>query len=459
MKIIIVGCGKVGYSLAERLTHENHDITIIDTSATVIAEAQEALDVLAVDGNGAALETLKRASSDKADILIAATNADETNLLACICAKKLGCKHTIARVRNPQYTKQVIFLKNELGLSLAVNPELTAAHEIYRMIQFPSFLKRDSFDKGRVELVEFKITEDSRLNGKKIMEVASALGLRVLICAVERENNVYIPNGSFTLMAGDKITVTAARNNLAALIKSLGLVSHKIKSVMLIGCSRIAEYLTEELEKSGIDVTVIEKDISRCEAFSLRFPKALVINGNASKHGFLESANVQNTDAVITLTGIDEENLIISMYCTHIGVKKTITKIDRNEYARLFANRDLGSVVCPKDLTASEIVRYVRAISNRGDEGSVKALHHIVDSKAEAIEFSVSSATAYTEVPLWKLNLKSNVLITCISRSNQVIIPNGNDVLKVGDTVIIVTTAERAIYNLGDIFERDPIKV
>lgn len=458
MKIIIVGCGKVGHSLAERLSHENHDITVIDTNLSVLAEAQDTLDILAVDGNGAALDTLKRAGADKADILIATTNADETNLLSTISAKKLGCQRTIARVRNPQYTKQVIFLKDELGLSMVVNPELTAAHEIYRMVQFPSFLKRDTFSKGRVELVELKIAEDSRLNGKKIYEAASTLGLRVLICAVERGNEVFIPNGGFTLLAGDKITVTAARNNLVALIKSLGLMSRKIKNVLIVGCSRIAEYLTEELEKGGISVTVIEKDLKRCEDFSLRFPKALVINGNASRRGFLESAGVENADAVISLTGIDEENLIISMYCSHVGVKKTVTKIDRNEYVRLFADKEIGSVVCPKDLTASEIVRYVRAVSNRGDEGSVKTLHHIVNGKAEAIEFAVSDNVKYTDIPLAKLDIKQNILITCIIRANQVIIPNGTDVIRSGDSVIIVTTADHPVSNLGEIFRSDHIE-
>lgn len=457
MKIIIVGCGKVGYSLAERLSQEDHDITVIDSDSAVLTEAGETLDILPVLGNGAALDVLKRAGAEKSDIIIATTNADETNLLASICAKKLGCQRAIARVRNPEYTEQVIFLRNELGLSLTVNPELTAAHEIYRMIQFPSFLKRDSFDKGRVELVELKISEDSRLNGKKLYEVAATLGLRVLICAVERGDKVTIPNGSFTLMAGDKITVTAARNDLAALIKSLGLVQKKIRTVLLIGCSRIAEYLTEELQASGIEVKIIEKDSKRCEEFALKFPKALIINGDASRRGFLESAGAETSDAVITLTGIDEENLIISMYCAHVGVKKTVTKIDRNEYARLFANRDLGSVICPKELTANEIIRYVRGRANRG-EGSVKALHRLVDNKAEALEFSVSSLAPYTDVPLYKLNLKPNILIACITRSREVIIPNGNDTIKVGDTIIVVTTAERAIYDLSDIFERDPVK-
>lgn len=457
MNVIIVGGGKVGISIAERLSYEDHDITLIDTDADVLAEAQETLDVLTVEGNGAAIDTLRRADAGKGDVLIAMTDADEKNLLACLSAKKLGCRHTMARVRDPQYSKHISFLRDDLGLSLSVNPEHAAANEIYRIIQFPSFLKRDSFDKGRVELVEMKIAEGSPLDGKKLYEASNILGLRVLICAVERGDTVTIPNGSFTLKAGDRITVTAARINLAQLIKSLGLLRQRIRGVLIVGCGRIAEYLTDELLRSGVDVKIIEKNAARADAFQLRFPKALVINGNASRHGFLESEGVENFDAVITLTGIDEENLIISMYCSHIGIKKTVTKIDRNEYARLFSGRELGSVVCPKELTANEIIRYIRAISNSGED-SIRALHSIVDGKAEALEFLVTEQTPHTEIPLSNLRFKPNVLIACITRSNQIIIPNGTDVLRPGDTVIVVTTADRTVGDLRDIFERDAVR-
>lgn len=457
MKIIIVGEGKVGYSLAERLSLENHDVTVIDENTQLLAESQETLDILTVEGNGASLETLKKAGAESSDVLIATTNADEVNLLCCLSAKKLGCKHTIARVRNPQYAQQMIFLKDELGLSLSVNPELAAAQEIYRMVQFPSFLKRESFDKGRVELVELKIGEGSRLDGKKIADATALLGIRVLICAVERGESVTIPNGGFVLEAGDRITVTAARTDLAALIKSLGLVRNKIRDVVIIGCSRIAEYLTEELLKSGVDVKIIEKDLAKCERFSVLFPQTTVINGNASRQGFLESEGIGRADAVITLTGIDEENLIISMYCSHMGVGKTITKIDRTEYTSLFASKDIGSIVCPKELTSNEIIRYVRAMSGRGG-GSVKALHRMVDGKAEALEFAVSANDMFTEIPLWKLNIRQSILIACISRMGQIIIPRGKDVIKSGDTVIVVAAADRMIGDLTDIFEKDALR-
>ncbi len=457
MKIIIVGGGKVGISIAERLSYEEHDITLIDTDTEVLTEAQETLDVLTIEGNGAAIDTLRRADAGKGDVLIAMTDADEKNLLCCLSAKKLGCRHTMARVRDPQYSRHIQFLRDDLGLAMAVNPEHMAANEIYRIIQFPSFLKRDSFDKGRVELVEMKITEGSPLDGKKLYEASGILGLRVLICAVERDDTVTIPNGSFTLRAGDRITVTAARIDLAVLVKSLGLMRQKIRGVLIIGCGRIAEYLTDELLRSGVNVKIIEKNRARAEEFQLKFPKALVINGNASQRGFLEAEGIENFDAVITLTGVDEENLIISMYCSHMGIKKTVTKIDRNEYVRLFSDRDVGSVVCPKELTANEIIRYIRAISNSGED-SIRALHRLVDGKAEALEFLVTDTTPHIDIPLSKLRFRQNVLIACITRSNQVIIPNGSDALHPGDTVIIVTTADRTVGDLRDIFERDAVK-
>ena len=454
MKITIVGEGKVGFSLAQRLLAEGHDVTAIDQNADVLSAALEELDILTVHGNGASLETLKEANVADSDLLIATTNADEINLLCCLTAKKLGCTSTIARVRDPQYVGQALFLKEELGLSLAVNPELAAAQEIYRILQYPSFLKRESFDKGRVELVELQIKKDSKLKNKKLSEIAPTLGSRVLICAVEREGNVTIPNGSFVLQEGDRITVTAARTEMAAIVKKLGLVSQKVRSVMIVGGSRIASYLTEELQKSGVSVKLIEKKKDICESFAMQFPSSLVICGDALKHGFLESERVDQTDAVIALTGTDEENLMISMFASHLGVPKTVTKIDRQEYMRLFDDRDIGSVVCPKELTANEIIRYVRAMSQSG-EGSVRALHRIVGGKAEALEFTVSQSTPHTNVPLAELKLKPNVLIACISRHNRVIVPKGNDMMLPGDTLIVVTTADRTLCDLKDIFEKD----
>ena len=330
MKIVIVGQGKVGFLLAERLSGEAHDVTVVDENADVLKESQEALDILTAMGNGASLETLREAGAAEADLVIATTNRDETNILCCLTAKKMGCKSTIARVRDPEYVKQAIFLKEELGLSFAVNPELAAAQEIYRLIQYPTFLKRDTFAKGRVEIVELQIEKTSRLAGKALFEISVLLGNRVLICAVERNDEVFIPNGHFVLQAGDRISVAAARSELVSLIRKLGLEQHKIKSAMIVGCSRIAEYLADELLKSGVFVKLIDKNPEICRRFALRFPSALVLNGDASRQGFLEAEGIAQTDAVITLTGTDEENLIISMFSDHMGVSKTATWEQKN---------------------------------------------------------------------------------------------------------------------------------
>ncbi len=451
MKIIIIGCGKVGYSIAERLVNEDHDITVVDTNATVLADAKENLDILAVLGNGAAHDTLEKAGTAKSDIVISTTNADETNLLACIMAKKLGCKHTIARVRNPQYTKQLKFLKDELGLSLVVNPDSSAALEMRRIIQFPFFLKRDSFAKGKIELVEIKVSKDGKLAGKKLFEISGSLPVKFLVCVVERDQQILIPKGDFEFQEGDQITIAVANNDLAPLIKSLGGETKKIRNVTMIGCSRIAEYLTDELEEKGIAVKVIERDAARCEEFKLRFPKALVLKGDASKTDFLKSVRIETADAVVTLTGIDEENIITSMYCMDLGVKKTITKLDRTEYIHLFKEK-IDSFICPKDLTTSEIVRYVRSLYEEAGVGTMRSLHYLLSGKVEAIEFSVPEPTDYTNVPIKNLKIKSNILLCCVSRGNQVFIPHGNDTVQAGDSVVVVASAEQALKNLSDIF-------
>ena len=305
-------------------------------------------------------------------------------------------------------------------------------------------------------LIPSELSEGGRLDGKRIMDAAKLLGLRVLICAVERDGKVFIPNGRFELKGGDRITVTAARSLLAKLIRNLDLEHQKIRGVMIIGCSRVADYLTEDLIKSGVDVKIIEKDAEKCRQFSINYPEAIVINGDASKRGFLESQGLESVDAVITLTGIDEENLITSIYANHLGVAKTVTKVDRNEYARLFDDQ-IGSIVCPKDLTSNEILRYIRAMGNSG-KGTVKALHRIVDGKAEALEFAVAAPAPFIGIPLSKLNIKPNTLIACICRSNQIIIPKGDDELKLGDTIIVVTGAEQSYGDLNDIFEKEAVK-
>lgn len=452
MKIVIVGDGKVGYTLTEQLLKENHDIVVIDNNAEVLEESLDAFDVQVVHGNGASLETQRRADVEDSDLLIAATSSDEVNLLCCMLAKKLGCAHNIARVRNREYASQIQFMRKELGLSMTINPELAAAREINRIIQFPSFLKLDSFAKGRVELVELKLRENSKLIGLCLDNLYELIKMRLLVCAVQRGDAVIIPNGRFSFETGDKITVTAPSAELARLIKKLEISSQKIRNVLIVGGSRIAEYLTYELLKSGVCVKIIEQEQRQCRLLAEKFTDAIIIHGDGTKQELLLEEGIEDMDAVISLTNIDEENLIISMFADYINVPKTITKIDRSEYIMLFRDKGIGSVVCPKLLTSHEIIRYVRAMENTNG-GSVITLHRLVDDRVEALEFIAMPATKHLNTPLMDLKLKKDILIACINRLGSIIIPQGSDRICEGDTVIVVAKPERMIRDLNDIFE------
>lgn len=453
MYIVIVGAGKVGNALIEQLSQEDHDIVVIDRNMEVLEEVLETYDVMAVPGSGASLSVQREAGVEAADLLIAVTNGDEVNLLCCIVGKKLGAKHTIARIRNPEYDEQIYFLKEELGLSMTINPEKAAAKEMYRLLQFPTLLKRDSFSSGRVEIVELKIKGDSVFKDKKLSELYKICKIKVLICAVEREDDVYIPSGEFMLLEGDKIYVTAETKTLTDLLEFMGLIPHKVKNVTLIGGGRIAYYLAKELIQAHINVRIIEKNPARCLTLAEILPKALIINNDGSRHDVLLSQGIRDADASVTLTDMDEENLIISMYAAHLGVKKTITKVTRAEYKYIMNQVGVESVISPKLLTAAVILRYVRAMQNSG-EGSVLTLHKIVD-KVEALEFPVTAATCYLMIPFHSLPLKDSILVACISRQGRFIIPAGDDYLQEKDRVVIVTKSDHLIKDLNDIFLKE----
>ena len=452
MKIVIVGDGKVGYTLTEQLSKEGHDIVVIDSNKQVLQESVETLDVMVVHGNGASLKVQKQADVGDCDLVIAATSADEINILCCIIARKLGCAHTIARMRNPEYAEQLFFLKEELGLSMTINPERTAASEIFRLLQFPSFLKRDSFAKGRVEIVEIVLREGNILNDKHLSEMYKIAGVRVLVCAVERGDGVFIPDGNFQLKQGDKIYVTASAADLATLIRNLHIESRRVRDIMIIGGSTIAYYLAADLLDIGVDVKLIETKPERCRTLAEKLPKAEIINADGSSQAVLLSEGIEKTDAVVTLTNMDEENLLISMYANHIGVPKVVTKINRTEYSEVFRDKGIDCVISPKLLTANDIVRYVRAMQNTTG-GSVLTLHRIVDNKVEALEFRVTETTRHLGETLLQITLKPNILLACIHRYGKIIIPKGEDTIELNDTVIVVTTADQTIYDLNDIFD------
>lgn len=451
MRIVIVGDGKVGYALTEQLSREGHDVFVIDSNPKVLQNSMETLDVMVLEGNGVSLNVQIEAGVPESDILIAATSADETNLLCCIIAKKLGCKYTIARVRNPEYAEHTEFLKNDLGLSMTINPERRAAKEMFRLLQFPDFLKRDSFVRGRIELVELKVKDKSPMLGMRLSDLYSTAKVKVIVCAVERSGEIHIPTGSFVLEKDDKITVAAQTIDLVTLIKNLKIRNYKINEVIIIGGSNIAVYLSELLIESDVEVKIIEKDYNRCLLLADLVPEALIIHGDGSVKETLSSEGLQKTDALITLTNIDEENIILSMYANYLGVPKTITKVNRIEYSEIFQEKGVDSMVSPKLLTASEIVRYVRSIDNNTDN-AILNLYRIANGKAEALEFQVDSTIRNINVPLSQIKLRKGILFVSFSRKGKMIIPSGNDVMKEGDLVVIVTSGSHMIQHLNDIF-------
>lgn len=455
MKIVIVGDGKVGSTLASQLAREDHDIVVIDNNQRVLDASVETTDVLVVQGNGASLKTQLEAGVGSSDLLIAATSADETNLLSCMLARKLGCTHTIARVRNPDYADQIFFLKDELGLSMTVNPERSAAVEIYRLLQFPAFLRRDSFAKGRAEIVEILLEPGSPLDGKQLSELQRITKVRVLVCAVQRGSEAYIPDGHFCLRSGDAIYVTAPRQDLAALIKHLDLYTRKVRNVMIVGGSSIAYYLAADLLAAGVGVKLIESQYERCVQLAEMLPQAVVLHADGSDQSVLLSEGIEQIDAMVTLTNMDEENLLISMYAKHLGVPTVITKINRTEYSEVFRSKGIDCVISPRQLAANDVVRYVRAMQNTSAE-AVITLHRLVDDKVEALEFLVEESTLHLGETLIDIPLRPNILIACISRMGKIIIPSGTDTIQLHDTVVVVTTANRVVDELNDIFADAP---
>lgn len=450
MRIVIVGDGKVGFTLAKQLCEEDHNVVVIDNNPNVLNELLETLDVNVIEGNGAVLEIQRRADVGNSDILIAATTNDELNIVCCMLAKKLGCKATISRIHNRDYVGQMQYMSKELGLSLIISPPLAAAREIFRIIQIPSFVKRNSVAKGRVELVELVIDEDSILVNKSLSELTKLIKMEILVCAVERKGEVYIPKGDFILKTGDKISVTAPRSNLAKLIKKLNITKQKIKDVMIVGGGPITVNLAEELLKSGVSVKIIEKDIEVCQRIAERLENAIVINGDGTNHDLLFQEGIENTDAFISMTDVDEENIFISMFATHLKVPKVITKINRNEYTYLIPENSVGSIISPRYLAADEITRYVRAMENTED--NVQTLISIVDNKAEVIEFVVGHNAKNINKALMDIKLKEDVIISCISRMGQIKIPKGTDSFSEGDTVVVVAKNETSIREFNDIF-------
>lgn len=439
MNIIVAGCGKVGSVLAEQLSREGHDITVIDEDSDVVQHTSNAADVRGIVGNVASYNIQQEAGIGKADLLIAVTNADEVNLLSCLIAKKAGDCQTIARVRNPVYHQEIQHIKEELGLSLIINPEWAAAMEMARLLRFPSAIDIDTFARGRIELLRFRLNEDSPLCNQKIKTLSILSKCEVLICVVERSKEVLIPDGDLELKTNDIISIVASSVNASKFFRQIGIETNQVKNTMIIGGGKAAFYLAKKLLEMGIQVKIIEKDRENCEKLCDLLPKAMIIYGDGTDQELLEEEGLAEAEGFVALTNMDEENVMLSLYAKSMSKGKKITKISNNTYDNIISTLDIGSIIHPKHITAENILQYVRAMQN-SIGSNVETLYRLVDGKAEALEFVVKEKGGTTDTPLQALELKDNLLVCAIHRKGKVIIPKGQDCLQVGDSVIIITT-------------------
>ncbi len=453
MNITIVGCGKVGLKLIEQLSREkDHNITIIDTRGSVVQESVNEYDIMGVVGSGTDVDTLTEAAIEKTDVLVAVTGHDELNLMICLMAKKLGSHcQTIARVRKPEYFKAISLIKEELGLALIVNPELTAATEIARALRFPSAINIETFAKGRVELLKFEVAENSALDNLKVMDISSKLDSDILVCGVERGDEAFIPSGNFVIQAHDLISIIAPIGEAGRFFKRIGVRTDRVKDTLIVGGGDISYYLANRLLQTGINVKIIEQKQERCDELFQLLPKATIIHGDGTDNKLLIEEGLERFDSFVSLTNIDEENVLLSLYAKSKTNGKVVTKINRIEYGRVIGDLQLGTTIYPKNLTAEYIVRFVRAKKNSLGS-NIETMHFILDGKAEALEFRIKEGSPVSNQTLEQLNLKDNILIACINRGGKIIIPRGKDSLIPGDTVVIVTLKE-GFKDISDILK------
>jgi len=449
MNIIIVGCGKVGRALAAQLDEEGHEITLIDSDEEQLREATETLDLMGIIGNGTSYIVQKEAGVETADLLIAVAGMDEVNMLSCLIAKKAGNCRTIARVRNPEYYNEISFIREELGLSMSVNPESASAAEIVKLVQFPSALEVDTFMRGKVNLIRIVVPQDSILDNMKVMDIGQKVSADVLICIVVRNHEVIIPGGGFVIQSGDAISFFTPMNNVRNFMRKVGVNLKPIHNVMIAGGGTFGYYLARELLRARIKVKIIETDRKRCEFLSESLEDAVVICGDATDKQLLLEEGLESADAFTSLTGLDEENIMLSLYANMVSKAKVITKINRISFEEVIADMPIGSVICPKEITSEYIVRYIRAMQNSLGS-NVRALYQMIDNRVEALEFMVNSSAKVTGVPLSELKIIDNLLICCIYRQGRVFIPTGKDTININDNVVVVTT-HKGLDDINDI--------
>ncbi len=451
MRIIVVGLGKVGQALAAELSGENNDITVIDNKEKTVEDFASQYDIMGVVGNGANYSTQMDADVEHADLLIAVTGSDELNLLCCLIAKKAGNCHTIARVRNPEYSAELNYIKEELGLAMVINPEQIAAREISRILKYPSAIEVDGFAKSRAELLKFRVPSESVLVDQRIVDIPGKMRRNILICAIERGEELIIPDGNTKLQAKDLVSIVGVSADANNFFRQVGLVSNQIKSILITGGGAITYYLALTLLSNGVKVKIIEKDIDRCNRLCELLPKATIINGDGTDKDLILEVGLKKADAFAALTNIDEENVLLSLYAKKIGSRKVITKINRIAFDEVIRELDLDTVVHPKDLTSEYIIQYVRSMKNSLGS-NVETLHRIIDNKAEALEFYIHEKSRVTDTPLQELKIRKGILVASITRNGKMIVPRGSDVLQQGDTVIIVTQMT-GLNDISDILQ------
>ncbi len=451
MQIIIVGCGKVGCVLAKQLSKEKHNITVIDTEYNLVHTVSNSFDVMGIVGNGASNSVQSEADIEHTDLFIAVTGSDELNLLCCVIAKKAGNCSTIARVRNPVYITETDFIRQELGLSMIINPEFAAASEMARLLRFPRAIEIDTFAKGRVEMLRFKVPPHSQLYNMALKDCPSLLKSEVLICAVERKENIYIPSGTFIIQEGDILSIIATPRNSSDFFRKIHLETNQVKSAMIAGGGEISYYLAKLLIPMGIEVKIIEINKKRCNELSELLPEATILHGDASDESLLLEEHIELSESFVALTDIDEENIILSLYAKGKVKSKVVTKINHLNFDGLIHTLDLDSIIYPKHITTESIIQYVRA-KNNSIGSNIETLYKLMDDRVEALEFAINDTTRITGIPLSQLNLKPNLLIGCIHRLGKAIIPGGQDVFQSGDTVIVVTT-NTGLQDVHDILQ------
>lgn len=452
MKIIIVGQGKFGTTLTGQLAEENHDIVVVDINSTVVTNVVDAHDVMGICGNGATVDILKEAGAKKAKLLIACTGSDELNILCCTFAKNLGTEYTIARVRNPDYATQGQFLREKIGINMIVNPEYETANEISRIIRFPSVAGIDSFARGKVEIARIVVHSDNPMIGMSVIDIRKKFKSNVIICAVQRGNSVTIPSGKFVIERDDSLSLTGTRSEISSFLKQTNVYKHKIKNVMIIGGGKIGYYLSDLLCNTGRNVKLIDSDEKRCHELTNLLSDVTVICGDGTDQDILEEQNIENQDALVALTGIDEENIIVSLYAEIRNVNKVIAKVDRHSY-NIINNVGVETLVTPQTVASSLVTKYVRSLENSKENSHIQTLYKLLGGKIEAAEFIVPSNWTHNEEPFKDLDLRPDLIVGAIIRGSKIIFPNGNDCIMSGDRVIVVT-AGNYLKELRDIFRQ-----